>query len=329
MSIHNLADNLRTLLQSAASIGITTHVESDGDGMVAAFALQNLLQVQGFESTIITDGEDLSLYSFLEGERQVQSFHEGMAFALMIVLDCNSYDRLGARAALVSQAATVVVIDHHVKEHNPIAAELEYIDAAYASVGALLYDAFEAMINLQPEATQRYLAECIYTTLMNDTNNFVNANTDAKTFELAAKLVAHGAMPHLLYMAFLQNNSAMEMRYIGSTLATIELHHEGQILFLHSDYALKAKLNVNPESFKQATRYVQGVRGLKALVYFREDEPGVWKLSLRSLKLNVQQIASQYGGGGHRQASGCRLNGKLAELKEQILRDITQAIAAQ
>ena len=329
VNIQTLAKDIWELARPATTIAITTHVESDGDGMVAAFALQHLMQLEGFEATIVTDDEDLSLYSFLGHEPSVIGYKASATTDLVVVLDCNSYDRLGQRAELVSSAAKVVVIDHHVIEHNPIKADLAYIDTKYASVGALLYAVFESQLQALSLEEQSYFAECVYVTLLNDTNNFTNANTDAGVFELAAKLVKHGAKPYQLYMAYMQNNSAGEMRYIGGTLATIELHHNEEILFMHSDLALKESCKVDPALFRKATRYVQGVRGLKALVYFREDEPGLWKLSLRSLALNVQEIASRYGGGGHRQASGCTMQGSLSEIKKRILDDLKQAMKAQ
>jgi phosphoesterase RecJ-like protein len=286
------------------------------------------LDLEGLKAPIISDGEELTQYSFLGSKARVVTYTDQMSFDVLIVLDCNSMDRLGARAELVNRAKHVIVIDHHVLEHNPIPASLQYIDSAFCSVGAQLYAMYESRIDALSPEDQIYFAECIYTTLLNDTNNFVNANTDAAVFDLAAKLVRHGANPHRLYFEFLQNNSVSEMAYIGDALSHIEVH-EGNILFLHSDYAAKKRLQVNPEDFKQATRYVQGVRGLTALVYFREDEPGLWKISLRALHLDVQKIAALHGGGGHRQAAGCRLQGSLEDVKATILQDIQRARGAQ
>lgn len=327
MNIEHLADTLLQLVEQASQIAISTHRESDGDGMVAAFALQYYLKCIGRKSTIISDGEDLGRYFFLKEDREVIPYSPDCSFDLVIVVDCNSYDRLGARVDLVRNAKQVVVIDHHVIEHNPIQAQLSFIDSTYASVGAVLYAAFAQKLPALSSAQQRYFAECVYVTLLNDTNGFVNANTDEKVFELAASLVRHGTQVNHLYMDFMQNHTAGEMKYIGATLATIELVEDQQILLMHSAYALKQQCEVDPETFKQATRYVQGVKGLKAIVYFREDQPGEWKLSFRSLEIDVQKIASKYGGGGHRQASGCQISGSLTEIKKMLTEDLKKAIA--
>ena len=77
------------------------------------------------------------------------------------------------------------------------------------------------------------------------------------------------------------------------------------------------------------TRYVQGVAGLRAIAYFREVEPDIWKVSLRSLILDVQKIAAIHGGGGHRKASGLTLMGKLPDVQDLIQRELAQALKAQ
>ena len=329
MNIKDLAESLFSMAGKAQSIAITTHHESDGDGMVTAFALQHLLLNEGYSSCIVSDNEDLSQYDFLKMPRMICPYTQDMHYDLVIVVDCNSYNHLGQREGFLKAAPKVAVIDHHILLHEPIRADLAYVDTAFASVGALFFRAFEQQISRLSLEEKRYIAECVYVTLINDTNNFVNANTDAEVFRLAADLVKLGARPHQLYMDFKENRSVGEMLYVGHTLSTIELLHEGQILFLHSNIDLKQKCSVEPADIEQPTRYVQGVRGLAAIVYFREDKPGLWKLSLRSLNLNVQEIAVKFNGGGHRQAAGCRITGSLSEVKALMLQELSAAIAKQ
>jgi len=130
----------------------------------------------------------------------------------------------------------------------------------------------------------------------------------------------------LLYKEFFLNHSAEEMRYVGQTLATIELHHNRKVLFMHSTLQMSIENNIDPESVMNITRWVQGVAGLDAIVYFREEEPGRYKLSLRSTKLDVNRIAVNYGGGGHIKASGCTIASSLPEIKARLLQELSAAI---
>ncbi len=330
--MENIRTKLLELISSADSIVITTHISPDGDGYCAALALQRIISFLGKNSLLVTDNDDLSRYNYLrDGKGNETRFAmlnvEDLNFALAIVLDCNSYDRLGDRRALIEKAQLTVVLDHHEKENNLIPAELSYIEPAFACVGEMLYALFEPEILEMPDADCLFVSNCLYTTILNDTNNFVNANTDAAVFIFASKLAYLGIKPNEQYRHFFMNHSAEEMRYIGETLATIELYYQRRILTMYSTTAMSRDNNIDPESIMNATRWVQGIKGIEVIIYLREEQEGVYKISLRSETVDVNKIAVPYGGGGHKQAAGCYLYGKLDEAKEKLLKDVINAIA--
>ena len=155
----DISNKLFALAHGAKSIAITTHIHSDGDGMVAAFALQEILRIKGLASIIITDGEDLSRYSFLMDNAVHQAYQEGMNYELVMVLDCNGRDRLGQRAALLDAARKIFVLDHHVPEHGVIEADLQVVDSHYVSAGAMVYRLFEhEILSFEPEE-RKFIAD--------------------------------------------------------------------------------------------------------------------------------------------------------------------------
>lgn len=315
---------LLAALQTATKIAITTHVNPDGDGFCAALAMQYFLQSLGKASTIIIDpGTVLERYQFLMNGPELQYYSSTQEESdLLIVLDCNSLDRLGERRALVDKAKVCILLDHHLLEHHPIRADYSFIDPAYASVGAILFDMLREEISALPSEPRIRIANCIYITILNDTNNFINANTDPATFRMAATLQELGIKPPLLYQQFFLNHSPEEMRYVGQTLATIELHLDRRILLMHSSLAMNRENHIDPESVMSITRWVQGVAGIAAIVYLREDAPDTYKVSLRSPLLDVNKIAVKYGGGGHRSASGCTMHGSLAAVSALLIADL-------
>jgi len=326
-----LKQTIMSQIMAAESIAITTHINPDGDGFCAALALQRILQCLNRNSTIWMDNDDLSRYAFLDDGQptDVRSFATAQSvqnYDLAFVLDCNSYDRIGARRQLLDNTKNTVMLDHHVVEHNPIEADISLIETHYVSVGAILFALFKTEIISQKGKHKIYTGNCLYTTILNDTNNYANANTDAAVFALASELTELGIKPYQLYKEFFLNHSAEEMRYVGQTLATIELHHNRKVLFMHSTLQMSIENNIDPESVMNITRWVQGVAGLDAIVYFREEEPGRYKLSLRSTKLDVNRIAVNYGGGGHIKASGCTIASSLPEIKARLLQELSAAI---
>lgn len=314
------------LVQISGNLAICSHIEPDGDGFCASLALQYFLKELGKDSSIVVDAGDLSRFEHLMDNARLHIYQEGDVFDRLVVLDCNSFDRLGARAALAKDPEQIILIDHHVVEHQPIAARDILIDRSYASVGAILFDILETEISALPDEARIRICNCLYTTLLNDTNNFVNANTDARVFQQAARLTQMGIKPYELYERFFLNHAAYEMRYYGEVLSTIELALDGKLLILVSSLEMEARNQIDGSALMSPTRYVQGVKGLSAIAYLREDAPGHYKVSLRSKHLDVNKIATKYGGGGHKSASGCQMKGSLNEIKELVTQEIAAAV---
>lgn len=324
-----LSELRRSFWQAAgntATIGIMSHIEPDGDGFAASLALQELLWARGYRSDIVVDEGDLSRFAHLMEGAKLVSYSPRLSYEMLVILDCNSYDRLGDRAALITHADKLFLFDHHIPEGELITADCSFIDKSFATAGLILFEAFKEDILALDEAEKIQIGNCLYTTILNDTNNFVNANTDSAVFRYASEITELGIKPHELYKAFFLNQSASEMRYVGQSLATIELHLDSRILVLYSDLAMQKENRLSPDSIMSITRYVQGVKDIEGIVYLREDAPGEYKVSMRSVHLDVNKVARKYGGGGHRSASGCSMKGELEEVRQVILADLADQL---
>ncbi|MEN6445946.1 MAG: bifunctional oligoribonuclease/PAP phosphatase NrnA [Candidatus Cloacimonas sp.] len=328
--MEHIRNQLLAEIAKAESIVITTHINLDGDGYCAALALQRILSRQGKNTLLVTDDDDLNRYQFLKDGKSVEKRFQSLKaeeqyFALAIVLDCNSYDRLGARKILIDKAKKVIVLDHHQQENGLIKADLSYIDPNFACVGEMLFALLEDEISKLSLPDRIFVCNCLYTTILNDTNNFVNANTDAEVLIFASKLIELGIKPNELYRNYFLNHSAEEMRYVGETLSTLELHLNRKILVMYSTLAMSQKNEIDPDSIMNLAYWVQGIKGVEVIIYLREDKEGVFKISLRSETVDVNKIAARYGGGGHKQASGCSILGTLEEVKNNLLKDVINA----
>lgn len=314
-----LSAALRSYLQPGLSIGITSHIEPDGDGFCASIALQAFLRTMNIQSDIVIDESNLDRFVFLMQGARLIRFQPELSYDLLFILDCNSLSRLGSRAQLVKSAGHCFVIDHHVPENGIIPADFSYVDTSASSVGAILFRALQHEIEALPPAQRLPICNCLYTSIINDTNNFTNANTDIHVLQIAADLCACGINPSEIYRAFFHNQNPLELRYIGEVLSTIELHHEGRVLFMYSTLDMQRRNQLRADSIMNVTRWVQGVRGVLVICYLREDSSGQFKLSLRSRSIDVNAVAASYGGGGHKSASGAVLNGNASQIKLEIL----------
>lgn len=321
-----LRDTIIRHLKPGLSIGITSHIEPDGDGFCASLALQQLLRSMNLDSEIVIGDDALERFAFLMEGAKLRKWEPGLGYDLLFILDCNSFSRLGDSAELVPNSGFIILIDHHVPEHGLIPAAFSFIDPAYVSAGAILWKVFNPEIKTLPEEARIPVGNSLYITILNDTNNFANANTNAEVFRIAGELTELGLAPNKLHEQYFLNRSPREMRFVGEVLSTIELLHDERILFMHSSLDMQRRNALRPDSIMNITRWVQGVRGVDAIVYFREEEQGLYKLSLRSVKLDVNKIAVMHGGGGHRQASGMHLRGSLRQVKAIILKDMSALV---
>jgi phosphoesterase RecJ-like protein len=72
--------------------------------------------------------------------------------------------------------------------------------------------------------------------------------------------------------------------------------------------------------------FARGIRGGEVAVMFREQIGG-WKLSFRSRgQVNVADIASKLGGGGHHNAAGAFLAGSYHRVKESVCRSVESVL---
>ncbi|MCD6180839.1 MAG: bifunctional oligoribonuclease/PAP phosphatase NrnA [Candidatus Cloacimonetes bacterium] len=325
-TLNDLKHVINTALKNYESIGIITHVHPDGDGFCAALALQEYLRNRGLESDIVLEEDISEQYDFLQGRKRSITYHRHLTYDLIFILDTHEARRVGACAALLDPAREIIVIDHH-ELAEEITGSHMYINTSTVSAGAILFDLFHDEILALPKEPALYVASCIYTTILNDTDNFINANVTTEVFTIASHLMDLGINPGYIVEKFFNNRRPDEMRFIGEVLSTIETIDNDAVLFIDSTIDMMERNNVTDEATSKMTRWVKGLKNVKVIVYFREAAENSYRLSLRSNVINVNTIAVKHGGGGHIKASGCSMTGTLNTIKNQILADIRKQLA--
>lgn len=328
MIIENLSEiknNLLKAIKKYSKIAILTHKNPDGDGLPASLALQEILLQQNIISDIILEEESSELYDFLDGYERTKVFSEYMIYDLLIILDCHEIERIGICAPLIPTAKHIIAIDHHILS-TPIADADTYIDTSTVSAGAIIFNMFKDMMHDFNEESANYIAQAIYTTILNDTDNFLNQNVNEDTFLICSQLMKYKINPGRITEMFLLNKPANEIRFVGEVLSTIETYDNDQILFMHATNDMLKRNKVGHDGNSKLTRWVKGTHNVKVTVLYHQIVKNRYRLSLRSNYINVNKIAVKYGGGGHKKASGCEMRGTLEELKNILLEDIREQL---
>lgn len=309
----------------AASIGMTTHAYPDGDGLCVCLALKRILARQGRVSDIIMDNLDLHRYDFLQALEHVRTDSPELRYDLLLVIDVHDRVRLNRRYHLLESARTVIVLDHHEVDDDLIECTHHWIDSSAVCTGWMLHALFGPEIENLGKEDRLYIGNCLYASLLNDTNNFINANTGLQAFDLALAVCRHGVSPADVYKVFMNERTPVEKRLEGQILATLEQVDNGRIVFMHSTLEMLRVNGLGPEATSNLTRLIQDLKGVETAVFFREEHPLRYRLSLRSKTIDVHHIAVRNGGGGHKEAAGCHLDGTLEAVKSMILQELQAA----
>jgi phosphoesterase RecJ-like protein len=322
-TLDSLKTELMTSLAKYDSVGIVTHQNPDGDGLPACIALKILLENSGHHSTIVLEESAPETFTFIQAHDYTSVVSDDMQFDILLLVDCHEQKRIGKCGFLVDVAKNVITIDHH-PPGDLIEKAQSYFDVNIVCAGATIYQLFSDEMKRLPSKKQTFLANVFYTTVLNDTDQFMNANVDAFTYQFCSELMNYGLNPGDITQEFLYKKKPLEMRFIGEVLATIDVRDDKKILFMHSTMEMLERNNLTDAATSKLTRWVKGVDNVKVVVYVREMEQNKYRLSLRSNFINVNKIAVKYNGGGHVKASGCEIDGSLVEIKEKIIQDIRE-----
>ncbi|PID29434.1 MAG: hypothetical protein CSB55_01840 [Candidatus Cloacimonadota bacterium] len=319
------AENLKQHAISATSIALLTHKNPDGDGLAAALALKKIFSAFGIKSDIILENECPQRYDFINGSENTLVFNKSMKYEMAILLDCHERSRLGSCSQILENTSEIYTIDHH-QERILIEHAHNWLNSNATSAGEIIWNMFEKEIRkIDSEEDKKYIASALYTTILNDTDNFANNNTNGKTFRMCAGLTEIGLNPGDIQKKFICGKTVSEMKLIAKVLSTIDQPSK-EIIYIDSTLEMLNSLGLTQESTAKMAKLLKGTKGVEVIVYFREAAENTYRLSLRSDSVDVNRIAGNYGGGGHTRAAGCEIRGNLLEVKSMIFENIKEQL---
>lgn len=314
------------LIRAHQRFVLTTHVRPDGDGLGSMLALDESLRAAGKESRLVIASSMPPRYVFLDAEGRIERFRAGELSPtwpeVAIVLDTGTWNQLGDFADyLRGFAGRKAVVDHHLTQDD-LGAE-RFVDATAEATGRLVFELTRALgAPLSARA-----ATNLFVALAMDTGWFRHDNARADTFALAGELVAAGAQPKPLYERLFEQNSLPRLRLMGLVLDRLELALGSRVA--HSDIRLSdyRATDAVPADSEDMVNFTRSVAGVEVGVLFMEQPKGGIKVSFRSGGgVDVARVAEQFGGGGHRAASGATVAGSLDEVRQRVLRALGDAL---
>lgn len=311
-------------LTKADRILVVTHVSPDGDALGSLTAMgQALLQLDK-EPTIVCDDGISSQFSYLPLANQVQTKPDFRnPYDLMIAVDCGDERRMGnAYHNLPEPKPRIINIDHHVT--NTLFGQINLVDAAANSTTEILA---YLLPKLGVELTAE-IAESLLTGLVTDTLCFRTTSVTAHTLQVASKLMEAGADLATITSKALNVKplSTLLMWRIGLN----KMQLEDGVAWAAISYAEQQALGYGNASSHGLGNMLADVDEVAVSVVFNEREDKRVTVGFRTRPpYNVAEIAAEFGGGGHRYASGCTIEGSLDEIVNLVVERTKSAVRTQ
>jgi len=288
---------------------VTSHARPDGDGIGSALACGQILRMMGKEAAVVMHDGVPRIYQNLPFADRVIQADAVPPNDAVILLECD-----GTRRTLLEglDECFLINIDHHVSGRN--FGHINWIDSSVMATAELVF----RLARLACVPVDRDIATCLYTGLMTDTGSFMFEGTNEHTFTVARELVLAGADPALCARHIYFGHSTAKLRLLGAALSN--LHREGPLAWIWVTQEQMQRFGAREEDCEGLVNYALSIGDVQVAIFFRELPDGRFRVSLRSKgEVNVSTVAEHFGGGGHKCASGCSIEGPLAVAVSRIV----------
>lgn len=319
---HGKRNEIVEILKKCNYFLISSHTHLDGDAVGSEIALYLMLRQLKKQVLIINQDKTPDIYRYLPGIKDIlfsENFDKNnlpdiRKYKILIVLDSSNLERIGDIGIDMKQIDFIVNIDHH--SSNTFFGKYNYINIEVSSVGEILF----SLSKLLGIRISSQIAIPLYTAIVTDTGSFRYANTKATTFQIAYRLVKLGVNPNYITNYIYNNNEISSLKLLGEAIRNVKLDSSSKISWTVITRDIIAKTKSGDEEIEGIVDKILSIKNVQVSVLFRETKYGNIKISFRSKgQFNVDNFASNFGGGGHPNAAGCQLMGAIGEVTNTVI----------
>jgi phosphoesterase RecJ-like protein len=310
-------DEIVEVLKSEDDFLLTAHLKPEGDSIGSQLALKLALLEIGKTATVVNDDPVPGIFEFLPHSETVVTPEKMNGIpSVSVVLDCGQWDRLGKSGDLARRAATVLNIDHHPDTEG--LGKYNYIDPVASASGEQVYELTRRLGIMNPD-----IAVCIYVAIVSDTGGFRYSNTTPDTHRITSELMKQGVKSNEVAYKLYESDPPGLVVAMGLALSELQVKDGVAWTHLTKDGQQKAGVWGGPLETEKIIRQMRTISDIRVVAFFTEMEGGQVKVNLRARPgFDVGVLAKDMGGGGHRQASGCTIDGHLPEVEKRVLGEI-------
>ncbi len=301
---------------------VVGHIRPDGDCVGSQLGLTLALQAQGKKVVCWNEDTIPQKYEFLDPDGTITRPKPGQSFDCVIATDAASLERTGKVAECIQDRKVFINIDHH--ESNTRYADLNWVSAREPSTGELVY----RLLKVAKWPITKRIADCLFTAVSTDTGSFQYATTRPGTYHVAGELVQRGANLAKICDEVYESYPLSRVRLLRHVYSQFRLTHQNQIAYFWLKKADFARAGADSSESEGLIDHIRAIAPVVIACVFEELEPELTRISLRSKNpnLNVNEIAAQFGGGGHPAAAGARIAGRPLSVQRKVIAAVKRAL---
>ena len=317
-------EKLSEIINNSNDFLIVTHVFPDGDALGSLTALHDLLIKLGKNSNMLCKSTLPYQYRFLPGfsdiKEDASQIGTGNKKFVCICLDCADKDRADLDFDQIKENINCIInIDHH--RSNTRFGDLDIIDSGKSATAEILYgfisDKYRSLLDYN-------IALSIYVGILTDTGKFQYSNTTASVHKITSEILQYGIRPSEVYGHIYESDPVGRFKLIQMVFSRIRHNKDLSLIYsyiLNSDFK---KLKIPFYSQEGIIELLRSAEGTKVTALIKQVDNNSYKVSLRTSesKIDLSDIASKFGGGGHRSASAYRDEGNLKAVMARLEKTI-------
>jgi phosphoesterase RecJ-like protein len=295
-----------------SSFLIITHETPDADALGSSLALAMYLEKLGKSAKVVLSKDIPINLEFLIDERltvESDKTHK-TDYDAIFVLDSSNKRRAPINLEHKVWKLPICNIDHH--QDNDSFGDKNILNFSAAATGEILYDLFDKKnIDFQ-------IATQLFAAIVGDTGGFKHANTTSKILRIAADLMEYDFDAYTIKMNIVDFRTKKAFKLVVDAIKNVKVYDLFATMQVSKD--IISKYELSPTEYPELVNYIRGIEGIYASIVFTEVYDNNVKVSFRSVPpVDISHVAKKFGGGGHRYASGCQINGKLDEVVEKVV----------
>jgi phosphoesterase RecJ-like protein len=317
-------NNVIKALKGGQTFLLAAHIGLDGDHLGSMLALGRALRKAGKTVCCYLPETVPENYHFMPDLDKLDRSIPDLAFDTLVTLECPDVQRLPDGISIPEfqqRGVNVVNLDHH--PDNEMYGDVLWIEPDAGALGEMIFDILQAL----DCPLDKEISTAIYTAILTDTGSFQYSRVTPQTHLKLAELLRFGLPTDDISRMLFRDTRPPVVKLLGSVLSRVQVTDDGLLAYAELPLDELHELDVCDSETRFFIDDIDRVKGPEVVAIFREMTESRVKVSLRSRKASINQVAAQFGGGGHPMAAGCVVQGSLDSVRDRVVTAVIDSLS--